>query len=260
MNVDNDACTGEVYLQGATVTAWQPKGQEPVVWTSRESSFEHGSPIRGGVPICFPWFGPGRDGDKQPPHGWARLAEWTYEGSREVDDGTELRFTLSRDGVELTYEVTMGSALELALSVHASGPHAVDVEQALHTYLNVGDARQVRIEGLEGATYVDKVDGAETKIQEGPITLTSETDRVYSSGADVTVRDPALDRRLVVKSQGARNTVVWNPWVAKAAAMPDFGDDEWTGMVCLEAANALTESYTLKPGGTHTIAQRITVA
>ena len=187
VRVDNEFCTGEVYLHGATVTAWQPKGQGPVLWLSERSAFDGEAPIRGGVPICFPWFGPGRHGDKQPSHGWARVSEWSFGDSREVD-------------------------------------------------------------------------GARTKVQQGAIALTGETDRVYLSGADVAIDDPTLGRRLVIKSQGARNTVVWNPWIAKAAAMPDFGDDEWTGMVCVEAANALDESYSLKPGGSHTLATRITVA
>ena len=260
VRVDNEFCTGEVYLHGATVSAWQPKGQGPVLWLSERSAFDGEAPIRGGVPICFPWFGPGRHGDKQPSHGWARVSEWSFGDSREVDGGTELTFSLARDGVELTYLVTMGEALELALTAHAVGTDAVDVEQALHTYLTVGDAQAISILGLDGATYVDKVDGARTKVQQGAIALTGETDRVYLSGADVAIDDPTLGRRLVIKSQGARNTVVWNPWIAKAAAMPDFGDDEWTGMVCVEAANALDESYSLKPGGSHTLATRITVA
>lgn len=260
VKVDNDACTGEVYLHGATVTAWQPKGAEPVLWLSSQSAFDGAAPIRGGVPICFPWFGPGRDGDKAPAHGWARISEWAFEGSRDLDGATELTFTLSRDGVDLTYVVTMGEALELVLTAHASGSDAVDIEQALHTYLTVCDSRQISLSGLDGVEYVDKVDGATTKTQDGDITITGETDRVYLKGSDVTVDDPALNRRLVVWSQGARNTVVWNPWVDKSAAMPDFGDDEWTGMVCVEAANALGDAFSLKPGGSATLAQRITVA
>lgn len=258
VRVDNEFCTGEVYLHGATVTAWQPKGQEPVIWLSDEAIFDGVAPIRGGVPICFPWFGPGRSGDQQPAHGWARISAWTFEGSRDLPEGTELTFSLAHDGVSLTYVVTMGQRLELVLTA-AAGESAVEIEQALHTYLHVGDAARLSISGLDGASYIDKTDAGSVKKQDGDVAISAETDRIYASSADVVVDDPALGRRLLVQSQGSRNTVVWNPWIDKAAAMADFGDDEWTEMLCIEAANALDDAYELKPGGTHTMAQRISI-
>jgi glucose-6-phosphate 1-epimerase len=129
---------------------------------------------------------------------------------------------------------------------------------ALHTYLAVGDVRQVAIAGLDGASYLDKVTG-QPEVQVGDVTIVAETDRVYDRGADVVVTDPVLGRRLRVASEGAANTVVWNPWVAKSAAMPDFGDDEWPGMLCIEAGNVLDHAVTLEPGGSETVRYRLAV-
>lgn len=259
VSIDNQHCTGEIHLHGATVTAWQPKGEQPVLWLSGSSAFDGDSPIRGGVPICLPWFGPGRDGDRQPAHGWARLSEWEFVGADDVEAGTCATFVLQRDGLELRYQVTMGERLEIALDVTNIGQEAVEIEEALHTYLAVGDISRVSLSGLEGVDYVDKTAGGTVVTQDGDITFDGETDRVYLTSANVTVSDPAGGRKLLVQSQGARNTVVWNPGPAKAAAMPDFGDDEWTQMVCVEAANALDNFYRLQPGGTHSIAQKVSV-
>lgn len=259
VTIDNQYCTGEIHLHGATVTAWQPKGERPVLWLSGSSAFDDDSPIRGGVPICLPWFGPGRSADRQPSHGWARLSQWQFVGAEDVEAGTLATFVLQRDGLELRYHVTMGEWLELALDVTNIGQQAVEIEEALHTYLAVGDIRQVSLSGLDGVDYVDKTADAAVVSQEGDITFDGETDRVYLTSANVTVSDPAGGRKLLVQSQGARNTVVWNPGPVKAEAMPDFGDDEWTQMVCVEAANALDDCYRLQPGGTHSIAQKVSV-
>lgn len=260
-----------VYDHGAHVWAWQPEGAEPVLWMSANSAFETGQPIRGGVPVCFPWFGPGRSGDLQPAHGFARLNEWQLVEDEHTDDGG-LRVVYRIDNsiaisephfphqYSAQYTVVFGNHdLVLELAVTNDGSEAFSFEAALHTYLSVGDVRQASVAGLDGAEYLDKVAG-EWRTQSGDITITAETDRVYLSADDVTLDDPTLGRKLLVSKEGSANTVVWNPWVDKAAAMPDFGDDEWPGMICLEAANALDDAITLAPGESHTMVQRISLA
>ena len=256
--------TAEIHLHGAQVTAWAPAGRAPVIWMSGRSVFAPGKAIRGGVPICFPWFGPGRTGDLTPAHGFARLADWTLAGAREEGDAVVVSLRLNDTDVaglpgaqrwphrfEATYEITVGAELGLALTVRNTGPESVSFEEALHTYLSVGDIHDVQVDGLGGATYVDKMaDGALVE-QDGPIVFTGETDRVYRSTSDVTVHDG--DRTLVVAATGSANTVVWNPWVAKAAAMADFGDDEWPTMVCVETANVADDAVVLAPGASHTM-------
>ncbi len=254
----------EVYDYGAHVWSWALDGQ-PVLWQSASSTHEVGKPLRGGVPICWPWFGPGRSGDMVPAHGVARTATWALTEVTERDGKvvhtygllpSDAPATALGDGWQVAYQVTVGDELELELTVANDGPTPFSYEVALHTYLAVGDIREVSISGLDQASYLDKVDGTQ-KVQDGDITVSSETDRVYDRATDVVVTDPVLGRRLRITSAGAASTVVWNPWVAKAAAMPDFGDDEWLGMLCIESGNVLGHAVTLEPGQTATLRYRV---
>ncbi len=269
--ISTAACTGCVYLQGAHLTAWTPAGADPVLWMSSRSAFAPGKAIRGGVPVCFPWFGGGRSGDLSPAHGFARIVPWTL-AAVEVDADGRARLTLVLDaavatggpgadllpaGSRATYTVSMGATLELALRVDA-GPAGLDVEEALHTYLSVGDIHRVQVRGLDGASYFDKVAGTPEQ-QAGDVVFTGETDRVYASTATTQVVDPALGRVIEVAKSDSANTVVWNPWIAKSAAMADFGDDEWPGMVCVETANVGTDAVTLGAGESRTMTARIGV-
>lgn len=259
-----------VYDQGAHAWAWQPEGHRPVLWMSRKSAFEEGNPIRGGVPICFPWFGPGRDGNQQPAHGFARISTWERVGEQRANGTLQVTYrldeTVSGDQPQwphpyrAEYTVTFDATeLTLELTVTNTGEEAITYEEALHTYLAVGNVREVSIDGLAGSRYLDKVAG-EWREQDGVVTISEETDRVYLSDAALTLHDPVLERTLTIAKEGSATTVVWNPWIDKAEAMPDFGDDEWPGMICIEAANALDDAVTLEPGASHTLVQRITVS
>jgi len=272
--VDTEACTGEIHLHGAHVTGWQPRGSAPVVWMSGRSAFEPGKPIRGGIPICFPWFGPHPSDPAQPPHGFARLSAWTLDrvGRDDGPQGDAVAVTLSlrTDAGQphawphrclLTFKATFGRELALELAVSNVGDTPCIVQEALHTYFSVGDIRQVAVEGLAGATFVDKMRGGERFVQDAaPIRFAGETDRVYLGAAGATtIVDAALRRRIEIAKTGSRSTVVWNPWIAKARAMPDFGDDEWPSMVCVETANVLDDALTLPPGGEHRLQALIRV-
>ena len=256
--------TGAVYDHGAHVMMWTPAGTDPVLWMSAKSLLDDASGIRGGVPICFPWFGPGRSKDMAPAHGYARIRSWHFVGETATTDAVTATWTLDArpdDDFQFhaEYHVTFGRTLRLELAVTNTGAAVASFEEALHTYIAIGDIREVRVEGLDGAPYLDKVTGAETA-QVGDVTFTGETDRVYRSTADVVLVDPMLDRRIVVTRTGSADAVVWNPWIAKAAAMPDFGDDEWPGMVCIEGANVLANAIELAPGATHTMTYTLRVA
>ena len=256
----------QVYDYGAHVWSWSLDG-DTVLWTSAKSTFEPGKPLRGGVPICWPWFGPGRSGDLTPAHGFARISEWTLAGRIVHANAEVLTYSLGPDAApgalpgqdwRVTYEVSVGDVLELALTVENLGATLFSYEVALHTYLTVGDVRRVTIAGLEGASYLDKVTGRQ-EVQAGAVTIVAETDRVYDRCSEVVVTDPVLGRRLRVATEGAANTVVWNPWVAKSAAMPDFGDDEWPGMLCIEAGNVMDHAVSLEPGRSETLRYRLAV-
>lgn len=271
--VDTPAASAHVYLHGAHVTHYQPKGEAPVLFMSGKSQFAAGKAIRGGVPVIFPWFG-GKAA--APAHGFARTAAWALTDVTPADGGAlRLTFSLGPSDTtrrqwphefEATYAVTVGPALEMEVRVRnpASAPGAFKFEEALHTYLAVGDVRQVTIDGLGGREFIDKVDGGKPKTQPpGPFQIEGETDRVYLGTPDtVTVVDPAgpgLGRLLSVSKQGSAATVVWNPWIAKARAMSDFGDDEWPAMLCVETANVADAAVTLQPGQEHVMRAAVRV-
>ena len=253
----------EVYLQGAHVTHYQPRGDRPVLFLSERSRFERGAAIRGGVPIVFPWFGPKAGEPSAPMHGFARLAEWGVESAAQAPDGTvTIVLGLDAEGAahpswprvcSLRYRVTVGETLRLALEVHNREGTAISYEEALHTYLAVGDVRQVLVAGLAGGRYIDKTDGMKRKMQETELVrLADETDRVYlGTKATCVLDDPVAGRRLTVEKSGSDATVIWNPWIAKAKAMPDFGDEEWPRMLCIETGNVADHALTLAPGQRH---------
>jgi len=272
LSIDTGVCAAELYLHGAHLCRWQPRSQpHPVLWMSEASRFEAGAPIRGGVPICFPWFGPKAGDPSAPVHGVARITSWNLDGvTREADGSAVVRVSLDcgviesphvPNGLRLTYELRLGHSLSMALTVTNPADAPTTFEEALHTYLAVGDVRQVSVAGLEGAAYLDKVDGARRKTQtDALITIGGETDRLYlDTGAAVTLEDPGLGRRIRVEKTGSRSSVVWNPWVAKSRAMADFGDYEWPGMICLETANAADNAVTVPPHASHTMTATISV-
>ncbi len=261
--VTTKVAEAHVYLHGAHVTHYRPAGQAPVLFTSEQSNYAPAKPIRGGVPIIFPWFGASSAGPELPMHGFARTTEWEVEGVEKWPDETiEVVFRLVADDATraiwphdfvLRHRLHIGRQLEMALEVENWSEASFTFEEALHTYLAVRDVARVRLTGLEGIEYLDKVDSFKRKTQEPePIVLGGETDRVYlnTNGACV-IEDPVGDRKLRVAKEGSATTVVWNPWIEKAKAMSDFGDEEWPRMICVETANAAENAITLGPGESH---------
>ena len=271
LTVVNARARAEIYLHGAHVTAWQPSGHAPVLWMSADSLWDAAKPIRGGVPICFPWFGAHATETSAPSHGFARLRDWTLVDARDDGQGaTHLAFRLSPQAppptawphaFEAIFRVSVGTSLVMTLEVTNRSADAFAFEEALHTYFAVRDVREIAITGLEHTAYLDKVGGTARRTQGAdPIRFTAETDRIYleTQGA-CTIADPGHGRRIVVRKNGSNATVVWNPWVAKSKAMPDFGDDEWSGMVCVETGNVNVHAVTLAPGARHAMTAAIEV-
>lgn len=245
-----------LYPHGAHVTHFQVRGQQPMLWMSEASRFAAGQAIRGGVPIIFPWFGAHQDDPQAPSHGLVRTAPWSVTGVDLLDEGrVRVSLAISVDSFRVDYRVDVGNQLELEMIVTNISDAAASFEQALHTYLAVGDVRQIKVHGLEEATYIDKVDSFQRKRQPSvAIEFSGEVDSVYvDTDAVVRVEDPVLDRTLVVRKTGSRSTVVWNPWIDKSKTMSDFGDKEWPSMVCIETANVADNALTLDPGASHTM-------
>jgi len=260
----------EIYLLGGHVTGFRPGGGEDVLWVSGRSHFAVGQPIRGGVPVCHPWFGEKADGPAGPRHGYVRLMEFDVESvDQEADGGvTVVLFTKFSVGnanwpgnFELRNRVTVGEALSMALETLNRGEEDLTITEALHSYFRVSDVREVSVTGLEGCEYLSKVAGGERRLQgDQPITFAGETDNVYlNTQAECILADAGMGRRIHVAKAGSSSTVVWNPWIDKARRMPDFGDDEWREMLCIETANALSNAVTIRPGESHTMEARIWV-
>lgn len=290
--VTSPAAEATIYLQGAHVTHWKPAGEAPAIFLSQRAEFAPGKPIRGGVPIVFPWFAERHDGKTGPQHGFARISEWELVFAGMSGDEVHLAFALgpnelSRslgfDHFKVGYRVTVGRKLTLELGVQndsgnggarGGGPAAATAakdqaaegaplvfEEALHTYYAVADARRVSIDGLGGVTYIDKVDGFKQKVQPpGPLRFEGRTDRPYlSTEATCVLHDPAGGRRITVAKSGSRSTVVWNPWQEFTAGMKDMEPDAWLHMTAIETANVGEDAVTLKAGETHTMRADVSI-
>lgn len=269
-HVANRHATASIALQGAHVMAFQPRDQRPVLWVSARSAFRPGKTIRGGIPVCWPWFADHPTDPAKPAHGFVRAAAWSVVETAPADeDATRIRFRIADDPAtfalwphrfELELAVTVGAVLEVALTIRNAGDVAFTSAGALHSYFSVGDVAQVAIHGLDGGRYVDKVDRQARKVQRGAVRIDAETDRVYlDTTAECVIEDPGRRRRIHVAKEGSRSTVVWNPWIAKAASMADFGDDEYTGMVCVETANALDDVVSVPAAGRHVLRATVRV-
>jgi glucose-6-phosphate 1-epimerase len=261
---------GEMYLHGAHVTGWQPRGAERVLFVSSKSHWESGRAIRGGVPICFPWFGNKADNPQAPAHGFVRTTEWQLESIGQSGDAvTVSMFTGSNDDTKkwwpadfrLFHRATFGAQLILELALTNTGTSPLRFEEALHAYFRVGQIDKARVQGLNDVEYLDKTDSNRKKTQRGLIEIVSETDRVYLNTAGaIELQDQSLGRRVAVVKENSLNTVVWNPWIEKAKAMADFGDAEWRQMICIEASNVADCAVQLEPGQQHTMRTIVRVA
>jgi D-hexose-6-phosphate mutarotase len=248
--------TAEIYLQGAHVTHFRKRNEPPLLFLSQCSRFAEDQPIRGGVPIVFPWFGP-REGMNQ--HGFARLKNWELKEVAPAPGGSvSVRFRLpdcpeasSFPPFTADYVVTVSETLKLEFAVtNNSTTDEFVFEDCLHTYFEVGDIRAVSIKGLGGKAYLDKVANFAQKTEtDEAIRIASEVDRIYvNTSGPVGILDAKLARKILVQKEGSHSTVVWNPWIAKAQQMPDFGNEEYERMVCVESGNVSSNQLRLPPG------------
>jgi len=269
--VDTALGQAEIALQGAHVTTWRPTEQPAVVWVSEQAKYAPGKSIRGGVPVCWPWFGPHAANAKLPGHGYARTVDWRLLRVTALDDGRiQLVFELVDTPATRAQEphplrvrntVTVGATLQVELETSNLGTTPYVLGDALHTYFHVGDVTRASVHGLEGCAYIDKVDGGARKQQGGAVTIAGEVDRIYlGTGNCCEIRDPVLKRRIVIRSRNSASTIVWNPGAEKAAKMGDFGSDGYLRMLCVETANAAEDVVTLAPGAQHRLVAEYSVA
>jgi glucose-6-phosphate 1-epimerase len=268
--VTTTLAAAEIYLHGAQVTSWMPAGAEETMFLSEHSRWQDGRAIRGGIPICFPWFRSKADDPKAPAHGFVRTREWQLDSviaeeggcvavtcSTGSDDSTRLWWPHE---FRLVHRVTIGRSLHLELTVTNLGSAPFVFEEALHTYFRVGDAERVRVRGLDRVAYLDNTDGNREKVQSGDVALTAPTDNAYLyTRSALELIDPTLHRILRTNKKNSATTVVWNPWQQGAAALADLGDDEWRHMTCIEASNILASAVSLAPAEEHTMVARLSI-
>ncbi|MBC2729979.1 dihydroxy-acid dehydratase [Thiobacillus sp.] len=268
-DIDNHGGRATICLQGAHVVSFRPKSQHtPVVWVSDAAKFAPGKSIRGGAPVCWPWFGAHASEASFPAHGFARTVPWTVTGSRKRNDAkTEITLQLADNeqtraqwphATRLMLTVIVSDKLEMHLATTNTGASPIQIGEALHTYFHISDIGTIKVAGLESATYHDKVDNFATRKQSGAIGFNGEVDRVYvNTPADCVIEDAGLNRRIRVAKTGSQSTIVWTPWTEKAEKMGDMGKGKsgagWREMVCVESANAMDNVVTVAPGETHTM-------
>ncbi len=267
LEISHPLAGGRIALQGAQLLHWQPAGAAPVLWCTHREHTQRGRSVRGGVPICWPWFGPGGAG--QGAHGFARGRDWTLHHASSDATGVHLQLRLRDDAqsrslwdhaFELSLDLCLGATLDMALSTHNTGSTPMHLTQALHSYFSCGDIARTEVLGLEDTPYVDKVRGGAVQIQRGPVRFAGETDRVFDPCVGAChIDDHAQGRRIAVVRTGSRSAVVWNPGLEKATALGDMDPGEFRQMLCLEPANAGTDTVRLEPGAVHTLGMRVSV-
>jgi glucose-6-phosphate 1-epimerase len=270
VHITSSLCEGEIYLHGAQVTSWKPAGADEVLFLSTQSRWEGGQAIRGGIPICFPWFRAKADDPQAPSHGVVRTIAWQVESIVENQSGvTVTMFTESNASTRrwwpgefrLVHRARFASELSLELECTNTGKTPLRFEEALHTYNRVGDARDARIQGLDTVSFLDNTESNKQKTQAGDAVLTSQTDNAFLNTENaVDVIDPKMRRRIRLKKANSLTTVVWNPWREGAHKLRDLGDDEWTQFLCVEASNILGSAINLEPSQKHTLTAVISLA
>jgi len=251
-----------ISLQGAHLLSWIPAGEDDVIWLSDDATFAVGKSVRGGIPICWPWFGAHASNTNYPAHGFARTTNWQVVTTEALDDGnTRITFTTQPQpeteamwpvASSVQYQITVGKKLEMELITHNNGTEPITIGQALHTYFKVGEVSKVLLHGLDDTDYLDKLEGFKRKIQHGPITINEEVDRIYlNTASDCVIEDRDLKRNIIIIKCGSHSTVVWNPWQETADKMGDLGNNGYHQMLCVESSNAAEDVVCIEPGKAH---------
>ncbi|MEM9121273.1 MAG: D-hexose-6-phosphate mutarotase [Cyanobacteria bacterium P01_F01_bin.56] len=272
IEVANGQASALISVYGGQVLAFKPQSiTHDLMFVSDNAYYQSGKAIKGGVPVCWPWFGPDPEGQGRPSHGFARNRLWTVKRTETLTNGAThitLGFSDTDDtralwpySFALTIEITVGQALAVALVTRNLSDRPFDITQALHTYFTVGDIAQTTVLGLDGTTYIDKVDDQAIKPQTGPLAIAAEVDRIYQGVPnELMIDDRALNRRIRITSTGNQTAVVWNPWVEISAKSGDLTDDAYKHFVCVETTNAAADVVTVPAQGEYRLTATYEIA
>jgi len=266
--IENSFAEAEIYLHGANLTHFRPKGEEPVIYNARETLFSASKTVHAGIPICWPWFGAHPTESSKPQHGFARDMLWHLKGAKMLANGeTEIVLALEQSPktlelwphpFELELTFTVGDSLSVALKTTNTATTPFTVTQALHTYFFVSDIGSVEATGVEATPFVDYTDNRQEKLETAPLHVERMVNRVYiPTEAACTIIDPLLRRRIVIEKEGSSSTTIWNPW--KESGIHDLPGEAYRKFLCIETTNALSDARTLQPGESHRVVQRISV-
>jgi len=255
--VENKSASAKIAIQGAHIFHFQKKSEKYLLWVSEKSNFENGKAIRGGIPICWPWFGEHTVDKSLPKHGFARISQWELSSVKELDENhTEVIMTLSSSSswaykFLLTARFVISESLSLSVRTENLDDRNFTISQALHTYFSVNNIDEVKIDGLEKIEYIDFLN-AHRVLQTGSILIDKEVDRIYQN---VSYPLNLTDEKHSVKidSIGSNSSVVWNPWKEKCVNMSDMQKDSYKNFVCLETTNTREDERVIKPKQSHTI-------
>lgn len=263
IKLKNQQASASISLQGAHLLSWKPAGQDEVIWLSEDASFAVGKSVRGGIPICWPWFGAHETDDTLPAHGFARTVQWQLTKTRAISaDETQISFKLDTTklgqkhqamwphATTAEYIISIGKKLSMKLITYNNSKQAFCIGQALHSYFNVNDINHTVVHGLDDKDFLDKPDGFKRKTQSGPVVINGEVDRIYLQTADDLFIDNSK-RKIKITKQGSSSTVVWNPGPEVAEKMGDLGHDGFKKMLCVESANAADDCRVIEAGQRH---------
>ncbi|MEZ9234568.1 D-hexose-6-phosphate mutarotase [Shewanella sp. 10N.286.52.A9] len=263
VEIKTDLCQASIFLQGAQIDFFKPKDKAPLLWVSGADDYQPGNGIRGGIPVCWPWFG-ASDIPGFPQHGFARTSLWSLASVKMRNQVVDLVFTLAitednkqywPHDTEVSVLFTLGETLSVSIVNKNNCDYDVNLTQALHTYFPIGDIHQLKATGFTGAKYIEFAKGPYP--QEGDeVNFTRETDRVYTDLAPVQhLHTP--EGTIEVARENSQSAVLWNPWIDKSQRLSRFNDEDYLTMVCHEAANVLEDQVRLAPGASHTLTTHI---
>ena len=271
IEINNASAHATISTYSGQVLSYRPKSQkDDLLFVSDKAYYAEGKAIKGGIPVCWPWFGADPDDLGRPAHGFVRNRQWEVAATESLADGSTrvvMELTDTDDTREiwphpfrLSIEITVGDTLKVALVTRNTGDAAMSISQALHTYFNVGDITKVQVLGLDGTEYLDKLEHFARKTQAGPVIIDGEVDRIYTGvSGDLVINDESLARRIRIASSGCSTAVVWNPWLDIARSMGDLGDDDYLRMLCVETANAGPETVEIAAGDEYRLQAEYTI-
>lgn len=266
--INNEHADAEIYLYGANLTHYQPKGEAPVIYNGKETIFSASKTVHAGIPVCWPWFGPHPTESAKPQHGFARDMCWKLKSAKMLKtDETEVILSLKENAqtlelwpyaFELELTFTVGSSLNVALKTTNTSAMPFTLTQALHSYFFIGDIASVTAGGVEGTSFVDYTDGRREKIEADPLQIDRMVNRVYvPTKAVCTLSDPLLKRNIIIEKKGSESTTIWNPW--QKSGIHDLPGDAYRKFLCIETTNALSDARTLQSGESCMITQKVSL-